>query len=400
MSDSAVSGQLLEIVAPVEQDRFSWLRGGGKLLAASIHPIDYNSDFSALSFDLMTSEFQRPEWLSAWFETLGSMRGVEGYWVKITDSHAKVILAMPLIRRMDGGLRVIEAPDLGICDYNAPLLASEAGRRFAPPRVLWRLILDVLPAADIVRIERMPEMINNRLNPLVNNAYALPSKASGWLIDLPDTWEEYIASLSPKMQEKLRKSNSRFNRQSGSARHFAETPDECAGLLKKLNALQKNRICGKGMPYILDEAPIAGFYDTLARRNVETGAVKVASLSIGEEVVAVGYGVVAPGRITYLRLANCYGVLAPFSLGLLVTEHMIRAAHQAGIRLFNFGIGEYEFKKRFGARQLALFDIVIPRTVRGYVAVAALQIRRRLSRIGWLKAIVARWRKEAADSQD
>ena len=356
---------------------------------ASLRSLSAGDDLDALVSGHVWAAFQSPHWLKTWLTTIGAQAGIETFWLRVENEAGEPVLAMPLIRHQKNGLRVIAFPDLGVSDYNAPLLAERV--LDAPAETsIWDAILAVLPPADMLHFERMPAMIEGRANPFTRHFLALPARFSGWAVTMQDSWDAYFDTLSPKMREKLGKCRRRFGRSAQSSMTLAQTGEDALALLARLEALQQQRIQEKGLDYHLDDPAIAAFYHELARTGVPTGDVVMGVLQAEGAPVAMNFAIRSRGRVTYLRVANAYGPWAPFALGLLVTEHLMHAVHDKGDRVFDFAMGDYDYKKRFGTEPIALIDLQLPLSWRGWLPVLAWQARRRLSRITWLKALKAR----------
>jgi CelD/BcsL family acetyltransferase involved in cellulose biosynthesis len=66
-----------------------------------------------------------------------------------------------------------------------------------------------------------------------------------------------------------------------------------------------------------------------------------------------------------LRTSNAGRRWSNCSPGLLTIERTMAALHQEGVRKFDLSIGNYGYKRRFGAAQLPLTDVTIALGWRG-----------------------------------
>ena len=78
---------------------------------------------------------------------------------------------LPLICRLQKGIRVVEFADLDLTDYNAPMSAGAAPRDPKAARGLWRELLRAalrrMPGgADLIRLRKMPVDLDGRTKPL------------------------------------------------------------------------------------------------------------------------------------------------------------------------------------------------------------------------------------------
>jgi CelD/BcsL family acetyltransferase involved in cellulose biosynthesis len=363
----------------------------GMKLEGRLQPVGPETDFPRLVGGLHHTPFQGPLWLRTWFETIGRARQVQGLWLSV-HSAAGQVLALPLILHRRDGLRVLGFPDLGVTDYAAPLLGKPELVAGTPRNLIWSAILSALPEADLLELERSPETICGHPNPLVSHWLGLEARISGWQRLLPQDWETYLSELSPSMRDKIGKSRRRFGRADGSLITRIAEPSEAARLLPLLSAWQAERMSDKGRDYELDDPAIADFYTRLVESGVETGDVMMMALAAEGQPIAINYGFREGSRVVYLRVGNTFGKWSPFAPGILATKAILKEALATGVETFDFGAGDYEYKWRFGAERLPLFDISIPLTPKAWLHVVKLQARRRLSRVEALKRVVTRLR--------
>ena len=105
--------------------------------------------------------FQDPRWLEAWYRAFAHVAHVEPLIAVISDATTSERVALlPLVRRLQSGIRIIEFADLELTDYNAPMLGSAAPRDAGAARALWRDLLAALRrmpgGADLIRLRKMP----------------------------------------------------------------------------------------------------------------------------------------------------------------------------------------------------------------------------------------------------
>ncbi|MCA3598912.1 MAG: GNAT family N-acetyltransferase [Methylobacterium sp.] len=364
----------------------------GAALSAKLQPISAAGDFEALVAPFARSVFQSALWLSTW---LGTMPGpeVEGcYWLSVEEAGGEPVLALPLVLRRERSGRLLSTPDLGVSDYNPPLLGHPEIVARQSAEALWKAIRPALPEADLLHLKRMPLVLAGVPNPLVHHGFAVPDRISGWVVDLPERWEDYFARLTPKMREKLGKCRRRFLRQPGARFKITEDAGEAITWLRRFDSLQRERIEDKGAPYILDQEPYAGFYRALARGGLPQKRVAMAAALAGEEIVAVNFAVRDGTTAVYLRVANQFGPWAPMAPGLLVTEHLMQHLHAQGVRTFDFAMGDYAYKRRFGAERLPLVTVEIPLNTMSVPGAALRYFYRRLAVSPRMRALRDRWK--------
>ena len=67
-----------------------------------------------------------------------------------------------------------------------------------------------------------------------------------------------------------------------------------------------------------------------------------------------------------MRVSNAGEKWSHCSPGRLIIDRTIAALHKEGVREFDFSVGDYDYKRRFGATQFALVDIGAALSWRGW----------------------------------
>ena len=101
------------------------------------------------------------------------------------------------------GLRTIEFADLGVTDYNAPILGPAAPSTESAAAAVWQHVLRALPECDLIHLRKMPLTIDGRPNPLVLLRDTYPSNCPGFSISMPEDWETYLRSLAKNSARSL-----------------------------------------------------------------------------------------------------------------------------------------------------------------------------------------------------
>lgn len=322
-------------------------------------------DLLQLTEGLESGVCQSPLWLSCWFSVFGQSANIETFAVLVRDGAGQVCLALPLVRRSENGLRFLEAMDCGVSDYNAPLIRREASPSLPEGDTLWRMIAEVLPDADVLRFERMAPYVAGMVNPLFGHSRGRLNRLAGWASSGIESWDGFFATLSPKQRDNSGKNRRRFLRQPGATIRIVSDPGDGLAALESLDAFQKERIGEKGLDYCLDRPDIAAFYRALTLRGMAGKQVIIVEMRAGEELVAANFAVMAGSEALYLRVGNQFGEWGKMSPGVMVTELAIEEAVRRGVTTFDFGMGDYVYKRRLGAREFPLRDLVMPLSLRG-----------------------------------
>jgi CelD/BcsL family acetyltransferase involved in cellulose biosynthesis len=91
-----------------------------------------------------------------------------------------------------------------------------------------------------------------------------------------------------------------------------------------------------------------------------------------------------------VRISNAGEKWSNCSPGRLIIERTMAALHKDGVRCFDFSIGNYAYKRRFGVTPLRLADITVALGWRGTPCVLRERAVRQLRRFPRLAACVGR----------
>jgi CelD/BcsL family acetyltransferase involved in cellulose biosynthesis len=305
--------------------------------------------------------FQHPLWFEAWY---GAFAEASPLIAIVTDSVTERPVALiPLIVRVSHGARIVEFADLNVTDYNAPILRVGAALDVAEARSMCQALVAALRklpgGADLIRLRKMP---GGQLNPLAVLGRPGSSSLNGNIIAVGDDFEAYRASIK-RMQ--LPRSWRVFARHPGASFRMIETVDEALEVIDVMDQQQQARMQKLGLGFSLNDAVHAKFYRDLVRRGLKEGYAVVSALTCDEGIIATVLGIKQGGSFVFLRISNAGQQWKSCSPSRLIIERTMAALHAQGLRRFDLSIGNYPFKRRFGAVQLRLTDASIALTWRG-----------------------------------
>lgn len=315
-----------------------------------------------------STPFQHPLWCRAWYSAFADT--VEPLLAEITDAATgEPALLLPLIRRRQNGIAIVEFADCDLTDYNAPLLGPAAPREAGPARALWYELLAALrklpDGADLLRFRKMPVDLAGHPNPLARIDGAGPCSLNGNVVTTGEDYDAWRYTLEKTVRKELERSWRVFARDA-SARFSLFTDEHAAmRILEATEAQQGARMESLGLNFILNNETCAAFYRNLVRGGLGRGFAVVSALTADDEVVATLLGIRQGPRYTMIRISNAGEKWSNCSPGRLVIERTMAALHKDGVREFDFSIGNYAYKRRFGVERIALVDLSAALSWRG-----------------------------------
>jgi len=345
----------------------------GRLIGRTSYPapgfrIDFIDDWKVAAAHWRSvgqgTAFQHPLWLEAWY---GAFADTTPFIAIVTDNVTeRQIALLPLILRVSHGVRIVEFADLNVTDYNAPILgvgaALDAAESWAMCQALVAAVRKLPGGVDLIRLRKMPVNLDGGPNPLAVLGRAGSSSLNGNLIVTGDDFEAYRTSIK-RMQ--LPRSWRVFNRKPGAAFRMISSVDEALKIIDVMDEQQQTRMQKLGLEFVLNDATHARFYRDLVRRGLSQGYAVVSALTCDEAVIATVLGLKQGDSFVFLRISNGGRQWANCSPSRLIIERTMAALHAQGLRRFDLSIGNYPFKRRFGAAQLRLVDASIALTWRG-----------------------------------
>jgi CelD/BcsL family acetyltransferase involved in cellulose biosynthesis len=342
-----------------------------------------------------STPFQDPRWLDAWYQAFAGFDSVEPLIAIIADAAtSEQVALLPLVRRVANGIRIVEFADLALTDYNAPMLGAAAPRDVKAARVMWRDLLAALKrlpgGADLVRLRKMPVDLGGRPNPLALLDSASPCPLNGNVVTTSDDFDAYRYSLGRTVRKELERSWRVFTRHREAAFQVVTDRSEALRVLSTMEIQQGARMQHLGLNFILNDETCAAFYRHLVGENLRSGYAVLSALTVGNEVVATLLGVRSGSNYVMVRISNAGEKWSNCSPGRLIIERTMAALHRDGVRNFDFSIGNYAYKRRFGVAQLPLVDITAALSWRGMPYALRDRAVRELRRHPRLAAHVAR----------
>jgi len=385
-------------------------RGGcldaGASSGVAVYRVEFLERWDAtVSSGFATTEatpFQDLRWLTSWYDAFGETEGVRPLIAVISDAATSERAALlPLVIRVKNGIRIVEFADLNLTDYNSllpgPAMPVEAKGRAALGRALVAGLRGMPGGADLLRMQKMPARLGTERNPLADLGRVGSSSLNSNAIMIGADLDAYRASIR-KMQ--LPRSWRVFSRYPGASFGLVTDVRDAMILLDTIDAQQSARMQSLGLPFTLHQGAQAKFYRDLVRRGIEDGYVVMSALSCDEATVAAVLGIRQGECFVFLRISNAGRRWSHCSPSRLIVERTIGALHAKGVRVFDLSIGNYAYKRRFGASSLPLTDVSIALGWRGVPFVMRDRAAQWLRRYPWAAERVRRALGKAQPPQE
>jgi CelD/BcsL family acetyltransferase involved in cellulose biosynthesis len=311
-----------------------------------------------LAYSAAATAFQSPVWLAAWYATMGTAIGEPMLVTVLESCSGEVAAILPLVRRTDHRINIVEFADGGVSDNNAPILGPAAPSDSPGARTLWDALRDAMPGVDLIRFTKMPAAIDGRVNPLALIGTCHAASVNRNVVTIEGTWERYLKSLERRFRKEIGRSWRVFLGHEGAAFERITDAERAAAVLAELERQQAAHLREQGADYFLDQPEVAAFYRKLLADGLADGNVILTALTCNTEVVAALLGIVHGDTFVMVRIASGTKEWSNCSPGRLVIVRTMQMLHAQGFRHFDFSIGNYAYKRRLGVEPEPLHDLV------------------------------------------
>lgn len=340
----------------------------GEICLERLESFDFTgADYQRLFSQSNATAFQHPIWLERMFAVLVPAMNARPLVICGKRPRGDLLFVLPLVERRVGPLRIIEPADLGVGDYNAPVVSRNDERALRQMPDIRNRIEALLPAHDVLRIRHI-RAEHRELWSIFFNQPLRPHDHRSYETELGEdhaAWQE--ATLDGSFRRYLERKIRRFNR-SGSIRldEITDT-DEIADALRELADVRKGRFRKDPM----QQSSVRDFYAQVAAAGVSYGLSRTYVLKLDGAPVGRVFGLTLAGRFYFLLLACDYENYGRHSPGLILADMLIRERRAAGDVIFDFTVGDEPYKADFGSRPQTLFVIETSRSLLGYAALNA-----------------------------
>ncbi|MBZ0227171.1 MAG: GNAT family N-acetyltransferase [Bauldia sp.] len=315
--------------------------------------------------------FQSCDFVSTWLATVGAARSVAPQIVlgRARDGTLVAILPFGMTRCM--GARLLAWLGGEHADYHCGLYAPGFLEGLATdgddagPAFVRSVVALFRGRIDIAHFQRQPTMIGGAPNPFATYR-AVPYSAKSHLTRLGDSWETYYRSK--RNSSSRRHDRLKWQKLEASAPVEivdARTPEEIEPILAAMFAQKKVSLSARGVPDMFACAGVPEFYREIARRPWPEGMSHVAAIRAGGDIVAANWGLVRGDRYYYVMTSYCPGRFAVYSPGRALMYHLMAWATERGITIFDFTIGDEDYKGQWCEEMMTMHDSVVVLTARG-----------------------------------
>ena len=296
------------------------------------------------------SIFISPMWLKVWWEAFG---GADELYLRTLWQGERIIGFAPLMINKEVA-SFIGSED--VSDYLDFVITAGSERDF------FRILLDDLKERGIKRLDLRPvrsdsTVITQLVGVAQNRGYEVLCNSDdvSLELDLPNTWDEYLATLKNKQRHEVRRKLRRLWETNGVEHHCVEVGREVEDYLDtflKLFSLSKH-----GKARFMNQKR-ERFFRSLAKAMAEVGLLRLGILQLDKVPAAMTVGF-DYDYSHYLYNSAYDPQFSYLSVGLLCKILCLKESIEKGKKKWNFLKGGEPYKYQLGGQEIPIYSCQI-----------------------------------------
>jgi CelD/BcsL family acetyltransferase involved in cellulose biosynthesis len=331
------------------------------------------------------------EWIRSWWDSQGP--GHELKLLFCTDAGGELMALVPLMRSREQILPGVSARLLRLIgdgfggSENLDWIVRQGSERAVVGEVLdwleqnaaeWDILaLNTVPSSSPVASELRNQMTAREWR-------VVESETSGYILQLPSTWDICLHSLSKNMRSQLsyraRRLQAHFQIRLRRCDSVRELPD----CLEQFFSLHTKRWESRGQTGSLYSPQKRRFYAEVATRLLARGWLDFWLLELDGKPAAAEFGMTYAGTYSFLQ-AGFDPNYAAYSVGRVLRAMIMQELIRRRVRAYDFLGGDDPYKARWGAYRLGYLHMACARPFsKGASALLVAQSAQRSK--DWLRA--------------
>lgn len=311
--------------------------------------------------------FQSNSWQQTWYETIGAKAGVVLKAISVWQNGALVLLLPLAVYPTPWGRRLGFIGDPAD-DYGAPLISrvhfSDAQQQAFCQ--IWPKILKEVRDFDFIWMTKIPALIHGRTNPLCWLGLEA-SDQSALFQNVQGAWATfYETQVKNGIRKDSRRQLARLEK-IGSLAFLEADAENFQALVTRALDFKSIRLQAQGQRDVFADPDLRAFYLNVPPQLTSDARIHLSYVKVGEEVVAIHWGVLSKKRFYFILLAHAPGDWQKYSVGRLHIEHLLKQCFDQGIEAYDFTIGSESYKKDWCSSSMAILSYSGWNTPRGSI---------------------------------
>ena len=315
--------------------------------------------------------FRQWQWLHVWWKHYHMNRdqSTELFTLAVFDENEQLVAVAPWYLDQAAGQTLKMLGTGEVCtDYTSLLLLPEK-RESAIESLADFLIDKVMDRWNVIQLDAIAENDPNirALLALLENRDCMIHEQPAlntWRLALPESWDEFLASVSKSHRKQLRRLQNRVLQTDRAKLHCASTKDEFEQAWSVFVDLHQRRRQSLNEPGCFSSAEFSAFHQDSAAQMLTAGKLRLYWLEVDDEPVAAEYQL-AGSDCMYAYQAGVNPDRLDLEPGRLITVATLQKAIEQGYESFDFLRGDEPYKAHFRATSLKNFTyrVIAPKRI-------------------------------------
>jgi CelD/BcsL family acetyltransferase involved in cellulose biosynthesis len=301
--------------------------------------------------ELLMYVYQSREFLQVWMDTIGKARRACCFLVTVRDADKRPILYLPLVIESRFNNRILRFMDGGVVDFNAPILSAGTTLSRTELAAVWSEIRALLPAFDLVDLQKIAGEVCGQLNPLAYLECG-PYRSSGHALMLSDRGLP-VSPSATRMRKKLKRQLQRLGERGRVEFVTGAAAARVPAVVDRLTALKRQQYLRTSSRDFFTSPGVRAFYARMATPELVGRISDLSALLCNGEVVSAHLGFKGRGRFYYVLPAFDIDY-RPFAVGLLLLDHLVERCAAKQYTTFDLGEGDFAYKSKWATHRLPL----------------------------------------------
>ena len=324
--------------------------------------------------------FQDYDWFENWFNHYRKNNKNFFSCIVVVFQNSEICCVLPFEIRNIWKVKILQWMGNKQIDYNSPVLNKKFLTNEKEFSYLWKNIINALPKFDLIYLQKQPENIDGVKNPFVT--YLNNNKHSNvFLAILPKTWDEYSKTYLKKkfVSDNLR--TKKLIKQLGSIKFkIANEEEQKYKYLEEIIFQKNKKLSLQGLKNVFDENDLS-FYKEFEIKKLTNIKTQIAALILNEDIIALSWGIIYKNRYYYLLPSMKIGIYERYSPGKLLISLLIKWSISKKIRIFDFALGQEEYKKKWSNNVDVLYNHLKSYSLIGFIFSLILNINLKMRKI-------------------
>jgi len=334
---------------------------------------------SAEYFDLFSrstaTAFQHPLWLQNVCTGLVEPSGARPFIITGRRRHdGRLLFVIPMMRRRYAGFTLVDAPDLGVSDYNCVVIDRDFAAALPVDETVRAQVQAAIGGLTLARMRKVradalaeAKLLGRAYNPMNFHAHQmrLQVPAADWR----------LRSYDPHFRRYLEGKTKRLSKKGLIRLEELEDRTRIRHAFELMRSFRK----GRWKTDLLNDRIYFEFYVNIASTGCASKLSRTYLLSVGEKPVAALFGLAHDKRFMFLLLGFTPEDFRNHSLGLILLDRTIEDCIGRGDTIFDLTIGDEMYKRDFASETIPIVTVWGGNGLMARLAHVAMALKRRLS---------------------